>query len=509
MRDPLFERWISLSPRVRVGFVILLLGMVGVALLKLSNRSQSSDQRSSIAMDLQEAPLAKSAPSAEQSPPQPRQKVPSALIIEEDTITAPALHSGDSSTTSAGNAPPPPGLIDADGLKQNDPYPNSANNPKQPSTLSTAIKTAGNPPPEASPSPTKAETLPHSLLDEVPAGNSNTPVRLAHYRFVLASSGYESDPTEQRNIERIAALERLTQVACMQGMLRSLSFRGQSDPASSNNLLCQAAIERLLKLNPGSTSATCARDGIDSPSCYSADADTTLQSTSSLSSKRGEKSRTQSESETLRAQFSSNMQTYQQVVRTATEDKRENLRSEMTNLADKLLRTACASTQISVRVRPSVQTRDFRQKDDPYGINSFLAEQEKAREHEQRNAKRSGRGKIDDDEGFRAQLPPRAPSSPGAGQSGIGQQAANEKQGQKDPSAPQPLGLVNVVPSECTSALTAVRSFDPTLPFLACAERGMYSPRCIQSLRVLRSQKKGLKRGDAASAEENEAFSTF
>jgi hypothetical protein len=510
MRDPLFERWISLSPRLRVGIVILLLGMVGAALLQLSKRSQSSEQRSSSAMVVQEQPRVKSAPSAEESAPQPRQKTPSALIIEEDSTSEPAVPSGDSSTTSSGNAAPPPSLMDGDGIRPNGPGPSLATNPMpQTGTLSAPVKTAAHSPSDPSPSPQRGQNSAQSLLDEVPPGNSKTPVRLAHYRFVLASSGYESNPTEQRNIERIAALERLTQVACMQGMLRSLSYRGQTDPASSNNPLCQAAIERLLALNPGSTSATCARDGIDSPSCYSADADTTLQSTSSSVSKRGTKSMTPSESETLRAQFSSSLQIYQQVVRTATEDKRENLRSELTNLADKLLRTACTSTQISVRERPSVQTRDFRQKEDPFGINSFLAEQEKAREYEQRNAKRPGRGNADDDAGFNAQLPPRAPSSPGGGQSGIDQQAANQKQGEKDLAAPRPLGLVNIVPSECTSALTAVRSFDPALPFLACAERGMYSPRCVQSLRALRSQKKGLRAGGVASEEENEAFSTF
>lgn len=493
MRDGLFYRWLSLPAGIRLIFIAFL-AIIPVALvwrfthrpelvatrLALDEGQESQEGKGSpeerpagesvskssqghrLLMDDDEPPLGQ--PAATNTITQPERKK-----LDESGAAVRGAGTADSSPSSAES----PSLIAMNGGAPSPPLGAAA--------------------PLSSPNPDLTGAKGPSVLEEVPQGTLNSPVKLSHYRFLLASTTYESSPTKQNHLERIAALERLTQVACMRKMLTTLSYR---EPPQE--LLCLAAIDKLLVLNPGSTSAICARDGIDSPSCLSADADTTTRVDSSKGAKSGEANASSEKFRSLKDQLSGNLNLLRSGSRGVSEEQRVTARSEATELASQLLGIACAGAKVFVRERPVVKVRDFSNSHkDPYGLSELLETQERLRGAEPQSVNGRTNPAVSEDEGLGQ---PRAPAP------FVGLRSA--KPTPKMTTAP--LGLVYLVSSDCASTISTARSLDPALPALVCAERGRYSPRCVQAIRASQVAAKGGKgSADDFRVGEEEGFSRF
>lgn len=505
MRETLFARWISLPAWARLFAVgAVLVGAIGliyrvgirvkgkadsrISLGFIGDSGQSDEeditpQRSS---SEKEVPLGNS--STESSPLSGE-----GLLIERDEadLSAPGPKSPSMAAQGPDSSleiplPPTPSLNrPTSAPPEDEPSPPPSAQPERtsPPRESTSVSLAA----KASPSPSV------DILDEVPPGDANSPIKLAHYRYVLASTSFETSPSRENHLGRVAALERLTQAAClppiprsvpsreptsaaMGTFLESLKPRSLSNRDPSSEPLCLAAINRLLSINPGSTSAICARDGIESPSCYAADADTSFEvDSSSLEKAELVDQTTKATIRSIEQQLSKNRATIRAEYSLASEEKKAALKGEATELAKKLLSVACATRQISVRERPSVESKDFSERSDPFGISDFLKEQEQQVEKnvptEPNDAYPSAEQEV-----FERTRPgqPALPSS------------ARKKQDKREQLPEKPLGLVTIISPECQSAIETARSTDPTIPLLPCAERGFYSPRCIRSLRAAR-----------------------
>jgi hypothetical protein len=499
MRETLFARWISLPAWVRLlGALVLLLAVIGTLQTVWSYRrheeqkEEETGEKSALIEPEEQEELSRSvkgssdqkssAPTINKNSVQVSQK---GLLIESDETEEFGDVKQSSPLTGITEAtvnPTPPSLPLPSNEAVREERNASANGLK---SQSPAAQTPAAPIAKARP------TSVSDILDEVPPGAPNSPVKLAHYRFVLASTTFETSRSKENHFERVAALERLTQVACMPSLGRTLSYREPSaDP------LCLAAIKRLLAINPGSTTALCARDGIDSPSCYAADADTTfevpLTSIDEEVDNRGVKANIRD----VKDQLSKSMTQMRNDSALATEEKKAQLRDETVKLAKNLLSIACATRKIGVRERPTVTGQDFGRQEDPYGINDFLKERELNRNSDDAVMQNPEELTPPEPEVFVRPEPNR-------------QVVPDPTSRTKEQETYKPLGLVNLVSSECQSAIDTARSVDPTIALIPCAERGFYSPRCIQSLRAARDAEKRSVGSRKQDYDEDKGFSRF
>jgi hypothetical protein len=499
MRETLFARWISLPAWVRLlGALFLLFAVIGTLQSVWSFRrheeqkEEGAEEKSALIDPKEEEELIgsgkassaqkSSAPAINKNSIKVSQK---GLLIESDEteefgeVKQSAPLTGITETTVKETPPPLP--IPSNEAVREEPDA-SANGLK---SQSPAAQTPGVPIAKARP------TSVSDILDEVPPGAPNSPVKLAHYRFVLASTTFETSRSKENHLDRVAALERLTQVACMPSLGRTLSYREPSaDP------LCLAAIKRLLAINPESTTALCARDGIDSPSCYAADADTTFEVPSVSIDEEVDNRGVKANIRDVKDQLTKSMTQMRSNSALATEEKKAQLRDETVKLAKNFLSIACASRKIGVRERPTVTGKDFSRQDDPYGINDFLKEREQNRDS--------------DDTVMRNPEELTSPEPEAFVRPKTNQQVTPDPTSRtKEQETYKPLGLVNLVSSDCQSAIDTARSVDPTIALIPCAERGFYSPRCIQSLRAARDAEKRSGGSRKEDYDEDKGFSRF
>lgn len=493
MRNSLTDRWLSIPPLLRLGLIILVVTLSLIALVRysarpLAERTQTAQRAVQVSQGTSQDESRNQSSSTSRSAAQKRIKEGS-LLIEEDEELVPSQPKGANLT-----AP----LIPADGRDTRLEQPTTqavSSLPTvtagPPSLGANMQELSGGEPPipaiaKAPPPATAIGESNASVLDELPSGALNSPVKLAHYRFSLASTAFETNPTKQNGLERVAALERLTQIACMRKMLNTLSYRSPPDDP-----LCHAAIEKLLALNPGSTSAICSRDGIDSPSCIAADGDTTTRELSS-----GEDSAKNQQSSTerfssLKERLEKNIAILRSSSKGISEEHRVTARVEATEVSSQILTLACATTKLFVRDRPVVKVRDFGTRKDSYGLSDLLEMQERHRASSSESAPKQVsaeghmRGRTHEDDN-----PP----------SGRSPKPTPEK---RLPS----LGLLYLVSPECSAAISTARSIDPSIPALVCAERGRYSPRCIQAIRAIQATTK--RADNDYKVGEDEAFSRF
>lgn len=501
MREKLFAGWISLPPWVRLlGALMLLIGVIGALQTVrsyLTHEDQKFEDQKALLIDReqQEKLGASDRESSTEKSVVPASKSDSkvfaqnGLFIESDETeelgnVKQSASATDITEAIVGQTPTPmPMPFNEAVMEKQNPAVNGFSS--QSSTASSTAQTPAGLGAEARPTPII------DVLDEVPPGDPNSPVKLAHYRFVLASSSFETSQSKENHLERVAALERLTQVACMTALPRTLSYREpSSDP------LCIAAIKRLLAMNPGSTTALCARDGIDAPSCYAADADTTFElPLTSIDDNDGRNRLEKANIDNVKDQLEKSMAQMRSNSALTSEEKKVAFKDETISLTKKLLSIACAARKIGVRERPTVNAQDFGRREDPYGIDDFLKERERDRKDD-----------------TMAQNSDASPSAePGAFERPESNQqvAPDLKSGTKEKEQYKPLGLVNLISSDCQSAIKTARSVDPTIALIPCAERGFYSPRCIQSLRAARDAEKRAGRSKMQDYDEDRGFSRF
>jgi hypothetical protein len=497
MRETLFARWISLPAWVRLlGALFLLFAVIGTlqSVWSFRRHEEQKEEEKIVLVDPKEqeelsgsgkASSAKksSAPAINTNSMKVSQK---GLLIESDETeefgegkqSAPVTNITEATVN---QTPSPLPIPSNEAVREK---PNATDR-----GLNSESYAAQNP---AAPIAKARPTPVIDLLDEVPPGAPNSPVKLAHYRFVLASTTFETSKSRENHLERVAALERLTQVACMPSLGRTLSYREpSSDP------LCLAAIKRLLEINPGSTTALCARDGIDSPSCYAADADTTFEvPLTSIEDNEVDNRGLKANIRDVKDRLTKSMAQMRNDSALATEEKKAQLRNETVKLAKNLLSIACATRKIGVRERPTVTGQDFSRQEDPYGINDFLKEREQNSDSDDKVVKNPEELMPNEQEAFVRPKP--------------NQQATPDPTSRtKEQETYKPLGLVNLVSSDCQSAIDTARSVDPTIALLPCAERGFYSPRCIQSLRAARDAEKRSGSSRKQDNGEDNGFSRF
>ena len=497
MRETLFARWISLPPWVRLlGAFLLIIGVISSLQSIWSYRrheGQKSEDKKTLLIDSEEQEELSSSDQASSTKKSgfPDSKSDSkvfsqkGLLIESDETEEFGIVKQSTPATDVTEA-----IVNQTPTPLPMPFNEASGEEQSPlaiglSSQSYAAQTPSNLIAEARPTPII------DILNEVPTGDPNSPVKLAHYRFVLASTSFETSQSKENHLERVAALERLTQEACMSTLPRTLSYREpSSDP------LCLAAIKQLLAMNPGSTTALCARDGIDSPSCYAADADTTFELP--LTSTDDNEVRNRVEKSNIRDvndQLAKSMAQMRSNSALASEEKKAQLKDETVKLAKKLLSIACAARKIGVRERPTVTGQDFGRREDPYGINDFLKERERNRE-EETMVQNPDMSSPPEREAFE-----RTKSNQ--------QVAPDIKNRETEKETSKPLGLVNLISSDCQSAIKTARSVDPTIALIPCAERGFYSPRCIQSLRAARDAEKRAGTTNTEGYAEDKGFSRF
>lgn len=497
MRETLFARWISLPAwmRLLVGLIVILT-VIGILQTIWSFRSHKEERQEKtnllINPEEQEALSGSGESSSAQKSSgralnnESTKLSQKGLLIESDEteefvdVKKSAPPTGFSEATLS-ETPPPLSIPSNEAMRQEQ---NPTADEFRPQ--SSAAQTPASLIAEARPTPLS------DILDEVPPGAPNSPVKLAHYRFVLASTTFETSKSMENHLERVAALERLTQVACMASLPSTLSYREpSSDP------LCLAAIKRLLELNPGSTTALCARDGIDSPSCYAADADTTFEvPLTSIDENEVDNRGAKANIRNVKEQLTKSMVQMRDNSALATEEKKAQLKDDTVKLAKKLLSVACATRKIGTRERPTVTGEDFSRREDPYGINEFLKEREQNRD--------SNDTVVQNPDG----LP--SPEREAFEKTELNQRLAPDPKSREDKKETyKPLGLVNMISPDCESAIRTARSVDPTIAFIPCAERGFFSPRCIQSLRAARDAEKRSGGSRKQDYDEGNGFSRF
>lgn len=299
-----------------------------------------------------------------------------------------------------------------------------------PSPLPTAplMMTVG---PEALPIPT---ALPTPQATPTPDSPWAADINLLDYS--LAETSYQLDPSRSNRNRMLQAAERLINLYCIKGP--SQHYRDSYKEAGS---ACNAFTQKILTIDPSNPPATCARMGIDSGDCASAYSGVRLEVLRAGTDENSAKDLAVA----LEAKKSTSDVALTQVhlnsyIREYNLNKKKETKDKIFTIFYEQIVKYCSVTRYDVSLPNVVSTP----------------------------------------------TPSRpAPTSKPFEETLL---ELNKKRVDQNPAAAAPLSRKILVSDPCLSYLNLLKSFDPQHYLYICYAEGLYSPRCLRSQRVYKSQ---------------------